>query len=498
MKQELENYKKYIRKFPTYNVLEYFSQESMDIYKNHAAGIKYEEVPLYNKRCGMKIGTQKFLITQWILIEVCFNSIKFSNDYRNNLIGKNEYYMLLNKTNKMAEKIESETYEKDNIFKHLICIANMEFDLEILDIENRFNRLYHMMTTINNNPKYDQTNKINYINFKDKFYKITGINYDKYINCYIFIVLISSLRKNTNIMDLVDDIKFDVSKLGFTKDEIREIISLQSKDYSFYREYDNWNILKYNPIVHSDRFKDKYIISNISALMISFSEFMYWKIRNSYCESKSNDFTNYFGHCFEFYLNDFFEEYGINHYKIPEIKDKTPDWKVETTNYIFLIEQKASLYPMDTRTITMPNRIASLEKYLKDNIKKAFIQLNNYKIESEKTIIRICLTLEHIYFPETIQEIVFKEITEVEFNDSLNWIVFIDDFEKLFEILSRDEEEFDRIINKKIDLEKNQSNNGRGFDMLLSSYKNDYICNKINYFEQILNKEKDLLDKGGD
>lgn len=35
MDRELNEYKQYIRKFPTYNVLEYFSKESMDIYKNY-------------------------------------------------------------------------------------------------------------------------------------------------------------------------------------------------------------------------------------------------------------------------------------------------------------------------------------------------------------------------------------------------------------------------------------------------------------------------------
>ena len=64
----------------------------------------------------------------------------------------------------------------------------MEFDFENLNIQSKFNRLYHMMTIINQNKKYDQTNKVNYIDFKKKFYEITDIEYDKYIKCYMIII----------------------------------------------------------------------------------------------------------------------------------------------------------------------------------------------------------------------------------------------------------------------------------------------------------------------
>ena len=160
----------------------------------------------------------------------------------------------------------------------------MEFDFEISHIRSKFNRLYHIMCVINNNSKFNQNEEVNYINFNEKFKEITNIDYDKYIRCYMFIVLLSVGRPNTNIMDLVDDIKFDVEKLGFTLDDIKNIIIYQSKEYSFYRKFNNWNILKYNPIVHSEKFNNKYIISNISALIISFSEFMYWTIRNYFCK----------------------------------------------------------------------------------------------------------------------------------------------------------------------------------------------------------------------
>lgn len=453
MDKKILEYQQFIRRFPTYNILEYFSSESMDIYKNYKMGIKIQNVPYYDKKTGYKIGETQFYITQWDLLEICFNSIKYGNDYRNKLVDKNEFYNLLNITKKISEKLENaNALKNDDLYKHIICLSNMEFDFETPNIQNRFNRLYQIMTIINNMKKYDQTKKVNYINFEKKFKEITNIDYDKYIKCYMFIVILSTTRKNTNIMDLINDIKFDVSKLGFTKDDMKNIITTQSREYAFYRNFDNWNILKYNPIVHSDRFPNRYIITNIPALLLSFSEFMYWTIRNYYRNLKKLDFTNYFGHCFEFYLDEFLNHYKIKHEKIDESSDKMPDWKIETSQYIFLIEQKAAVYPIDTRTITSKNRIKLLNKYLDENIGKAFIQLNNYKISSNKKVIRICLTFEYLYFTENIQELVLpKIITDYEY---LNWVVPIDDFEKLFIILISNEQEFNQIIEKKIELKK--------------------------------------------
>ena len=306
MDKELYEYKQYVRKFPTYNILEFCSNESRNIYDNYNIGIKTEIVSLYNKKNGMKMGNQRFNIAQWDLLEVSFYSIKYGNDYRNKFVDRNEFYKLLNKTRIISEKLEAAiNFSDDNIFKHLICISNMQFDFEYINIQSKFNRLYHIMNIINNNPKYNQTEEVDYINFNKKFEDITSINYNKYIRCYMFIVLMSIVRKNTNIMDLLNDIKFDINKLGFSKEDIQNIILDQSKDYAFYKKHNNWNILKYNPIVHCDKFEDKYIISNISALVISFSTFMYWTIRNYYWNKKSQKFTNYFGHCFEYYLKDF-------------------------------------------------------------------------------------------------------------------------------------------------------------------------------------------------
>lgn len=481
-------YRQCVRKYATCDILKHYAKESIDIYNNTENNVKFEEVPIYNKRTGMKTTIHQFHIAQWDLLEICFNSIKYSNDYRNKEIDKNAHYSLINLT-----KIRSEILEKaaglsqENLFKHLLCIANMEFDLEKITMQNRFNRIYHIMTNINKNPKYNQTDKVCYIDFSKKFYEITGFDYDTYVKGYFIICALVIGFKEPDILSIIERFNFDISVFGITKEQLMKILTLQSRDYEFYKKYDNWNILKYFPIVKTKK-DSKFIISNLSALLICFSESMYWTIRNYYCELGSRNFTAYFGHCFEFYLNELFETYDIKAEKLEEDDvEKRPDWKLETKKYVFYIEQKAALYPMETRSIISNKRLDTLNNYINSNIKRAFTQLNSYEEKIDKTIIRICLTFETIYFPETLQELVVPKV-DLKGEEYLNWIISINEFEKLIYILSIDEEKFNNIIDKKTELEKNKSKDGRGFDSLLEKEKNDFISNKINYFDNYLKK----------
>lgn len=76
---------------------------------------------------------------------------------------------------------------------------------------------------------------------------------------FTFLILLSSTRKNTNIFDIIKDLEFDVSKLGFSKDDIVNVIELLSKDYEFYKNTDNWNLLRFYPIVKTNKGENNYI-----------------------------------------------------------------------------------------------------------------------------------------------------------------------------------------------------------------------------------------------
>lgn len=492
--QELDNFKKNLRQFSTYHLLEKFSSFSMDIFNNEKNATKFIKIKYLDRNNLYKICN--FNISQWDLIEICYYSIIYGNDYRNKIIEEKDIIKLVNLYREFEQaKENAENFKGDNLYQHLICIANMQFDFQSMPIKNKFNRLYHIMTVINKNPQYDQSSKVSYINFSDDFKIITGLDLKKYTKCLLIIVLLSIKRKNTNILELIGDLKFDIEKeFGISINELILVIENQTKKYEYYKNFDNWNILKSFPIVRSERFKEKYIISNLSSLVINIYSNIYWNIRNYYFELGSRKFTTYFGYCFEYYLQEVFTYYKISATKIEEVqKEKRPDWLFESDNYCFLIEQKAALFPIDTKTNTSEKRFEKLDNFLNSVILKGVKQLDKYCPNTNKIVIRICLLLDDIYVEELIEELVFKNL-ELKNSKELIWVTSIEIFEKMLQLLSTNKNEFEHLIEKKINLEKRKSPEGRSLEKLFSNIENEYIKTEINYFNKIINDIKEKVE----
>lgn len=484
-----ERYQKFIRKFTTCDLLEYFSKISIESYQNNEKGITTVDVPFYNKKTGGKGIIKGFGYGQWELVQICYSSIKYSNDYRGDKVDESSFYHLISENRIYQQKIEN-IKETDNIkvFEHLQCLTNIQFDYQVLDLFNQFNRMYQIMVCINKDSNYNQTKEVCYINFENKFEEITEIGLNKFINIYLLLILFSTVRVNANMFDIIKDIQFDTQKLGFSKDDMIKVISLMSRDYNFYRQSDNWNSLRFYPIVRTDKDNNKFIISNIYSLLLSLPNTIYWTIRNYYHDINSSEFMIYFGKCFEYYLEELLNYYNIKHEKLKESKKqgvKMPDWKIETEKFIFLVEQKSALFPIATRTSDKVERYSKIENYFNNTIIKAFEQLNAYEIKGiNKKVIRICLPFETIYMEENVKYIIEKKM-KFKYDRNLNWIVNIDEFEILMDILSNDEDEFNRIVEEKIHLEVKQDNNGRSLEKILSGCKNNYLNKKINHFKRI-------------
>lgn len=472
-----EELRSILRKYPTDKLLEYISNKSMKIDLDQR-GVVFEKNIMYS---------------QWELTQLSYYSIKYSNDYRNinYKINEKDFYILLNANRKYDNCMENiKDMNKIKILEHMQCLTNVQFDYQQNRMISRFNRMYKILIDINQNKEYIKDTKI-YINFDEKFKEITGIEICKFIKIYLLIILFIIKIKDNEVLDIYNIIKGDIEKIGITEKECLMAIEYYSKNYEYYRDCNNWNSLKFYPIVKTNK-NEKYILTNIGSFMISFPDIEYWIIRNYYKEQGSRDFTSYFGECFEIYLKEMFEFYNINAEKLKEDgKNKIPDWRIETKKYTILVEQKAALFPIDARVTTSENRYDAIEKYF-ENIKKAFEQLNSFQIENNnKMIIRICLTYETIHMIENAQDII-REKMEFSNEIYLNWILNIDEFENLMELLNQSEEEFENIIEKKINLEKIDSNDGKSFEAMFEKLESDYVREEINYFNHLI---KEILKK---
>ena len=498
LERKNEEYQKFIRKYNTSSLLEFFSKKSIEAFQNDKKAFTITDVPYYNWKTGAKRVIKNFCYGQWELVQISYYAIKYSNDYRGIGVNESIFYQLLNENKKYDEVLENieEGIDSIKLFEHLQCLTNVQFDFQTLQTKNKFNRMYQIMININRNKNYNQTEEVSYIDFESEFKQITGINIKKYINIYYLIIILSITRKNTNLYDLIKDIQFDVEKLGFTKEDIINVIQQESRDYNFYKQSDNWNTLKFYPIVKACKDENKYIISNMFSLLLSFPNSIYWIIRNHFNDMKSNKFTIYFGKCFEYYFNEVLDCYNIKYEKLEESKKqkvKMPDWKIETEKYIFLIEQKAALFPIDTRTTTKEERYAKIEEYFDKNLVKAFNQLNAFTVEdTNKTVIRICLTYEKIYMEENVKAIL-KSKMKFQSEIALNWIVNIDEIEVLIHLLSNNEKKFNELIEQKIGLERTEDLNGRNFEKILAGFTYDYTVNKINHFDKLADELKQKL-----
>lgn len=468
-----------LRKYPTDKLLEYFSNKSLEI----DGGVKLENpITLKNRT---RIFKTNLIVIQWELTQICYYSIKYSNDYRNKDIELGDFYRIF-KTNKRydesMEMIEIDNMDYIKIEKHMQCLTNVQFDYQRDRMISKFNRIFKIMYDINSNISYIEKSGSFYINFSEKFKEITKVEMKKFIKVWTIITLYSLMSKISDVNIIADILENYKDNIGITKEELWTIINYYSKDYEYYKKSNNWNVLRYYPVVRTKK-NERYIITNIASLMNSLPDIPYWIIRNYYKDLNKRDFTSYFGMCFEYYLNDLFNFYNINAEKLKENgKNKIPDWKIETDNYTILVEQKASLFPIDARVTTKYERYESIEKYF-ENIVKAFKQLNSFSTKENKKVIKMCLTYEKIHMPENAQDIINNEFNV---DMSLDWIVNIDEFESLMQILKENEEKFNRIIEEKISLEKNNSKDGRSFEKILGKVESDYALNEINYFDKFI------------
>lgn len=413
----------------------------------------------------------------WNLIQVSFLALKYSSLYKKTSFEMVDFVNLYNANNVYNNMILHKNKSEDTKVD-VQKILNFERNfIDNISFIGQFNRIYHIFKFISRSEKFISfinSKNIRYIDCIKLIEDLTLINFDVYID--YLLKLLSFGYHNIDVEVKIREFTNEYTQYNY--DDFIRILNLLSRDVEFFRNANlDWNILRVNPIVKTN---NEYLVINFIAYCYKLFLSPYWLLRNYYEKNNSTEFISFFGYCFEFYLQAFFDNYGIEAKKVPEVNKKMPDWEIKTDKFVFLIEQKSSLYPLNSDSFTNSGNKNSIEKF-DNNFIEAFEQLNNYNPKTNKTIIRMCLLLESMEMPEINEERVLPKIKNKK-NKHLNWLINIDDFEKLFYLYSTNKNEFNLIIENKIKLEKTQDINGRNFRKLLINVKNDYLENKINHF----------------
>lgn len=488
---EQNEYEQLVRRFKAKESIEYLGKLSYYAYTNGDNGIsKFEDI-LKQDHSIRIIGDG---VGQWELVELGFDIIKYSNNCRGKSLNDNSLIELLSKKRKLKDlilKSKKSQITEDNKDYYFQCLANEQFDYQNIRPIEKFNRLYYLICII---CKEKSEKNPNYIDFTKEFKKITGFEYSEFYES-IIILLVGSIEFNESNLNVVMDV---LTKYGFfskKKEQIYKVLEYYSNDYEFYRNQTDYIMLKSYPIVKTSKERGCYIIANIYAFMYSFSEILYWTVKDYYYQQNKKDrrFPSFFGKCFEVYLQNILDEYEINYEKIQEDHEEKPDWKIEIGNYIFIVEQKSAILLKSTKYINYEESEKALKTYMERNIEKGFSQLKNYNIDgNSKTIIRICLTYDKMYLEKNLIDIIVKKAKDDVYSNGLYWIIDIGEFERFLYLGVIDVNNFNLIVEKKVKLKDELSN-------YITKIYNDYLLNKHNFFEEfketILSQMKNQIDE---
>jgi hypothetical protein len=443
---------KEIRKYKLDSLLLLLAESSRDLYLKHAF---MEEVE-WKRLVGGFLQIFKQLLPVWGLADLSYIAIQHSNDYRSLSPTNEDIYKLNNiragVSNETAkEKIDAISKE-DRKTHILFGLSQKQFWYqEIIRGRNIYYNFLRYYILLSEMPKFFPDHK----HPNDDLFEITGFDIKSFSQLLIagwaYNITVSPLLK----IEIADDLKKSIPIM--TETNLQKCIDVFSADYRYYRKpnFPN-NPLFFKPIIKTDT--NKLIISNSFIWARKVYEGIYWIIRDKYMRQNSQSFINNFGKYYERYIQEVLAYYlrQEQYEKIETAKNKKADWLIYTENYILVVEQKSCLM-----TIALKEEYPSLRKlddYLK-NFKEAYLQIaETIKDINEpgKQIIKLILHFEKFYMGEAIIKERVNQLCKTHLADLSNYF-FIDteEFEKLIQILSDDEESFNKIIETKIAYEDN-------------------------------------------
>lgn len=469
--------------FKKYNTLETLKYVSLTNNTNYINKLKN------GNRIETRLKDEHFLN-----IRLAFNVIKYSSDFRGiRELDSNEMKKICKKIiNDFSYTPNPNLSQEDFILEMTIGHSQEQFFGQEI--------FYFLPQAIVRNKKilsfYNLPVTINEILSKELDIEITSSIFESGLE------IIGELFINKNI---IFESKLDKSilkiiekkKLETKLEQVKAILNYYTCDYEWVKtksEKDRPFFIK--PIIKNKNY-NRYIMVDIFSFSSKFADGIYWIIRNYYnkitnSEVERQRFVSEFGNMFEKYIEELLlflldkENFKkLNPYENKKTKSLA-DWIIETKNYNLIVEQKSTLLLSSCKTMEM--NIEGLKKSFLPTLKKAFKQLQNTekdKIINDKKNIKLILLYE--YFP-TLESLkaYFENILKDKIDDLQNYIfISADDFEILMTLLKNDETLFDKVIEERLELEKELFKGAKFSDIFdkYSFHKNEYIEYLIEKFK---------------
>ncbi len=425
-------------------------------------------------------------VSAWNLTDLAYLSIKNSNGKGKCTPCLRDLYGLVNLyTGYDNEKSKTEYEKYDNDQDKILSITIGHSQKQFLYQETHL--LYNNYFRNSEILKQILEEVENDLNINEIFIQNTSFNYEEFNT--LLLALLTFIYKSGEISTInVEKMITDNSPI-INEENLLKVLKLYSSSYDEIRTSTlEENIFLTKPVI---RMRDNtFLIINSFLLIKLLSDGVYWQIRNHFFSKKSQDFINVFGEYSEKYVQKVLEKY-VKVDNFSKIMDngvsKISDWKIISSKYTLLIEQKSTLASIKIKTL-YPDLI-ELKKYIK-KYEEAVEQLNSSErqlnIDYNKSV-KMILYFENLYVSEVIKDTLMKELNLNHNENSNLFFISIEEFEILMAIYSISVDFFDKIIEEKIELEKtNSPSTGSSFNIIFNKYK---IFNNL-HITELINKNE--------
>lgn len=471
-----DSYKEVIRQFTLDKLLERINLESADILMNgkdkDIPGVKRVKFKLYD--AGSRIPRkQETFVSAWMLIELAYHAILWSNDYRGKEIEfQEELYALVSVAQAYFEREESLLLEEiggdhTSFFLYLWGFGGEQFKFEAPGITflNLARELYIVFESSKTSKRTVDAEKI--------VYDEVGVDW-KTLNSSLLIAWFASTQ-NSVIDDFVE--RFGWNDTPISKVDFLKVMDYYTTDYKEIRSSKLGRQFLYSkPFVRNQR--NKTISVNSYLNLFTYEHSIFWIIRNYYYKQDDQYFTSVFGDYFEEYFKELLETYlKPNEFeRISEEETKRADWKMDIEGFHFIVEQKSTLLGVLAKQQNAS--VNTIKNFGTNAIIKALRQLRNTEEEfGEGKKIKIVLLYEQYLKPEALEQIFQLDNCDVD-NDTNYWLVNINEMEMLLQLCDNERGLFRLIIEEKIKRETEHSHDGKSISQLLSEngiVKNNYL-----------------------
>ena len=492
---EYPEYNSLLRKFKLDKLLAYINMESAKLIKNNSRnsgntnigyGMSYEKYYLFDNKIGTK-KEQQVLVSGWNLIDLAYNAIKSTHDYRGAEISQEEeLYLLISATEAVKEKKEAEFLDSiqeksgPDFLLYLWGFAGEQFKIQspAKTLKTAARELYIL---------FDIRNRLeNTINIEDIVLEETGVSWVNVITTLYLAWLGSTV--SPYIADLIAKINWGAD---LCENDFKKVIERYTATYQDVRTSELGRQYLYTrPFIRTQY--DGTISCNCFLNLFLYEHSILWVVRDYFFKKNDRLFTSEFGRYFEEYVRELLMEYvpQTNYCKIPEEDIPRADWKIVLGKYKFLVEQKSSVLGLLAKQ--QESNINTIKQFAKRNIIKALEQLNFTEDSlNDGQYIKIVLLYEDYLGTNALSEIFKMDECQVQ-DDNHYWLVTIEEMEMLLHTYKYKPQIFEEIIKEKNIREIEKSNKGRGLIQLLNEHGiscNQHLLNsKYRIYETLAQK----------